>query len=77
MINVTRHAAKRFLERVIGTDVDDPRSIYLAANILQKSVHYIDGCTQLVPIDGFKGALAQIRNGCVTTVLMKDKRCKK
>ena len=76
MINVTRHAAKRFLERVIGTENDDPRSIYMAANILQESVRYIDGCTQLVPIDGFKGALAQIRDGYITTVLIKEKRTK-
>ncbi len=73
MLHVTRHAAIRFLERVIGTDARDSRSIYLAANILQ------DACDNIVthksdlevPIDGFKGAFMRVRNRAVVTIILK------
>lgn len=73
MLRVSRHAAIRFLERVIKTDARDARSIYLAANILQ------DACDNIVthrldleiPIDGFKGSFMRVRNKVVVTIILK------
>ncbi|RLF06404.1 MAG: hypothetical protein DRJ64_04500 [Thermoprotei archaeon] len=72
---VTYHAKKRFLQRVIGTDNDDKRSIDLAARILEDNSSHIDMDLSIdLPIVGFKGAYIRVRNNTVVTVVIKEKK---
>ena len=72
-MRITHHAKQRLLERVFGIeDVDDKRSLMLAANIINDNSSHLEGCgNQVVPLVGFTGVYLQIRNDAVVTVLIK------
>lgn len=74
-MKITRHACKRFIERVIGSDVDDARSIKLARNILNDNSCHIDvGVNCDLPIIGFSGCYIRVRDNTVVTVINKGKK---
>ena len=75
-MRISHHAKQRLLERVFGIeDVDDKRSLMLAAKILNDNSSHLEGMgNQIVPLVGFTGVSLQIRNETVTTVLINKGR---
>ena len=71
-MRITKHAKQRLLQRVFGIeDIEDKRSLAMAHAIIDDNSSHLDGCSQIVPLVGFKGAYLQIRNNAVITVLIK------
>ena len=77
-MKITRHACLRFIERVIGSDAEDTRSVGMARRILKDNSCHIDlGVDCDLPIIGFACAYIRVKNNVVVTVVLKKKGKKK